>query len=293
MSADTELLATCWTSAGDAAPQRDNEVSPESMFDRLRAIASTGWNGVGLVHADIVAAKSTIGLEGLNQAIDDVGLKFREVEILADWWTEGERRIASDQARDDLFEAAAAIGASNLKVLACLDATPPEWEVFVRELRELGVRASDLGINLALEPMPFSSNIRTVRDGMRLVEAVDLDNVGLTLDTWHVYRAGTPFEQLERLLAPESIFIVEIDDCAEEPVGSLWDDTVDNRLLPGEGSADTSGFVEQMLRLGFGGPWGVEIISTEHRNLPIREALARAADAAVACIQNARKALRR
>ena len=284
------LLATCWTSAGDAAPQRGDEVSPVPIEERVAAIATTGWSGIGLVEADIRRARETIGLSGLSQLIDEAGLRFREVEILSDWWTEGPRRTAADNLKDSLFEAASAIGARNVKVLASLDASPPPWEVFVNEMRELADEAADKGLRLAIEPMPFSSNLQTVREGARFVEEVDRSNVGLTLDTWHQFRAGDDYRDLPKLIDPASLFIVEIDDCLETPSGDLWADTINNRKLPGEGSARVEEFTSTILSMGFEGPWGVEIISTEHRALPVAEALKSAARAAKGVIQRAKEA---
>ena len=48
------------------------------------------------------------------------------------------------------------------------------------------------------------------------------------------------------------------------------------RRLPGEGAFDVPAFVAAVHRAGYRGHWGVEIISEEHRQLPVREALTRA-----------------
>jgi sugar phosphate isomerase/epimerase len=76
------------------------------------------------------------------------------------------------------------------------------------------------------------------------------------------------------------IFGVELDDAAAVRSGSLFEDTVNNRLLCGEGSFDLHGLVALLRDLGFDGPWGVEILSESFRVLPVREALKLAADSA-------------
>jgi len=275
-----DLLATCWTSAGDAAPQRGDEVSPVPIVERIGDLVRAGWSGIGLVNADLQYAKREMGLPALREAIDQAGLRFREVEIIADWWTDGERRERADRLRDDLFEAAAELGAQRIKVMACLDESAPPRDVFVRELRELSRRAADAGVLLALEPMPFSSNVATLDEGVRLLEDVGHAAAGLTIDTWHVFRAGTPYERIPEIVPSELVAVVEINDCAAQPVGSLWADTVDNRRLPGQGDADTAEFVRWIAATGFTGPWGVEIISEELRNLPVSVGLERSARAA-------------
>ncbi len=76
------------------------------------------------------------------------------------------------------------------------------------------------------------------------------------------------------------IFGVELDDAAPAVVGTLFEDTVDHRLLCGEGCFDLPGLVELLRTKGFRGPWGVEILSTSFRALPVHDALKLAAESA-------------
>jgi sugar phosphate isomerase/epimerase len=55
---------------------------------------------------------------------------------------------------------------------------------------------------------------------------------------------------------------------------------VHRRRYCGEGSFDLKGIITALRTAGWTGPWGVEILSEEHRLLPVREALRRAADTA-------------
>src|SRR5207237_228811 len=83
-----DLVASCWTSAGDAAPLQNPETSPVPIADRLEAMASTGWSGFGLAHDDLAAARSTLGFSALRRLIDGAGFRYVEVELLSDWWDE-------------------------------------------------------------------------------------------------------------------------------------------------------------------------------------------------------------
>ena len=44
----TELIATCWTSAGDVTPMAATEHGPHDVLERVRAVAATGWSGIGI-----------------------------------------------------------------------------------------------------------------------------------------------------------------------------------------------------------------------------------------------------
>jgi hypothetical protein len=68
-----DLLATCWTSAGEAAPSRGDETSPDDLRTRIETAAEIGWEGFGLLHTDLAIAASTIGLQELRRIFEGVG----------------------------------------------------------------------------------------------------------------------------------------------------------------------------------------------------------------------------
>jgi sugar phosphate isomerase/epimerase len=84
------------------------------------------------------------------------------------------------------------------------------------------------------------------------------------------------------------VFAVELSDGAAAPVGTLYDDTFDNRRPPGEGDFDVVGFIRAIDSLGFTGPWGLEVMSTELRALPVEVAVKKVFEAAVRAFQVAR-----
>jgi sugar phosphate isomerase/epimerase len=117
--------------------------------------------------------------------------------------------------------------------------------------------------------------------GAEIVSAAAHPGVGLLIDAWHVFRAGTALDELRAALTSEMIFGVELNDAAPDAVGTLFEDTVHNRLLCGEGSFDLDGLITVLRDNGFDGPWGVEILSDSFRVTPVREALKEAADTAL------------
>ena len=270
-----ELLATCWTSAGDAAPDRGDEVSPVDLRTRIETASEVGWEGFGLLHADLAIARRTIGLQELRRIFDGSGIKHVELEVLPWWWTTDERRRISDQRRTLLLDAAEVLGARTIKVAAEGGGQPVDAARFHDDFDRVATEAGNAGTRVALEFMPMT-NLPTLQAGVDFVTAVGNQHGGLTVDTWHVHRGGTSYAELERILPVEHLFIVELDDADEQVVGTLWEDTVNARRLPGEGVFDVPAFIAAIHRAGYRGHWGVEIISEQHRQLPIREGLTRA-----------------
>lgn len=271
---DRRLLATCWTWSGDAAPGRGDETSPVDIRTRIGLVAEAGWSGLGLVHADLLRARDTIGFAELRRVIDGHGISLVELEFLTDWWTDGAARAVSDDWRSLLFSAAEHLGASTIKVSGDYAPEPVSRDRFLSSLDALATDAAGHGARIALEPMPMN-NIGTLEEGMNLVSEVGNPAAGLCIDVWHVHRGGTPYSLIPSFLDVDKVFVVELDDSVEEVRGgSLWTDAVDHRVNPGDGEFDVAEFVATMVQLGWSGPWGVEMISEAQRRKPIDVAVA-------------------
>ena len=276
---DPLLVATCWITAGAAAVMTHDERSPEAFDQRVRAAAEAGFRGFGLLHADLVELRSTIGYDGIRDVLTANGLEVLELEMLVEWFGEGPRRASSDLVRADLLEAAAELGARHIKLGGDYTDDPPPWPTMVREMRVLAAQAADAGTRLAFEPMPFA-NVKTPKEGLRLIEDVGAPNNGLLLDVWHLGRADVPMASL-RDIPVELITHVELDDAVTEIVGTLLEDTWNERRLPGGGQLDVSGFVSSLASIGYAGTWGVEVLSRELRALPMIDAVRAAYDSAM------------
>lgn len=266
-SSKTELLAAYWTLAGDVYPGAPTEVSPFSLEDRAKAAAKVGYTGMGLVHADLMHYVGTIGFGGIKRILDDNGIHHVEVEFLGDWFCPAgdPRRQASDQMRSELLEAAAALGARNLKVSPALfEETPPDVPALAKEFALLCQQAKPLGTAVIMEMMPFT-NVKTIDTAMAIIEGANQSNGGLLLDIWHLVRGGMDYSEIAKI--PARYFKgIELDDADEEIVGTLFEDTRFSRRLCGQGSFDIPRFLREAKAAGFDAPYyGVEIINEKFR----------------------------
>jgi sugar phosphate isomerase/epimerase len=263
----TELLAAYWTLAGDVYPGAPTEVSPFSLEDRAKAAAKVGYTGMGLVHADLMYYANTIGYGGIKRILDDNGIHHIEVEFLGDWFypASDPRRKASDQMRSELLEAAAALGARNLKVSPALfEETPPDVPALAKEFALLCEQARPLGTSVIMEMMPFT-NVNTIDTAMAIIEGANQPNGGLLLDIWHLVRGGMDYSEIAKI--PARFFKgIELDDADEHIVGTLFEDTRFSRRLCGEGTFDIPRFLREAKAAGFDAPYyGVEIINEKFR----------------------------
>ena len=274
LSRDEDLLAACWTTAGDAAPLRGDEQSPIPLQERVEAAATAGFRGFGLVYADLLVAERDYGMAGIRSLLGDNGLVHLELELLTDWWADGPRRRRSDEVRGKLLDAAGALGARHVKVAPDVSGEPWDHDRWVAEFASLSEDARQAGTRVGLEFLPWS-NIRTVHDGLRLVRDAGHDAGGLIIDVWHTERAGTPPAELAAVPL-RHIVGVELNDADADQVGTLFEDTVNRRRLCGEGAFDLQGCIRALRAAGWTGPWGVEILSEAFRRLPVGEAVAAA-----------------
>ena len=79
----------------------------------------------------------------------------------------------------------------------------------------------------------------------------------------------------------ERLLGIELNDGPAESSLDFVMEATDHRLLCGQGEWDVKGFVKTMLDAGYGGAWGVEILSTTQRVLPVDEMAKRAYDTAI------------
>ncbi|WP_319437475.1 sugar phosphate isomerase/epimerase family protein [Mycobacterium sp. RTGN5] len=271
------LVATAWTSAGNTSPLRQPQTSPVPIEERVAAVAEAGYSGMGLVVDDLVAIRDTIGFDELRKLIDDNGLTHVEIELIERWWIPRGQPGHTYDARDVLFEAADGLEPKFIKIGSELGPRTTDIGVLIAPLRQLADQAADHGTKIAIETMPFSI-ITTVPMGAELVTAAGHSGVGLLIDAWHVFRAGTSMDELAEALAPAMIFGVELNDAAPEVIGELFEDTLQRRLFCGEGCFDLPGLIAVLRDKGFDGPWGIEILSRTYRKLPPREGLKLAAE---------------
>ncbi|MFC9359902.1 sugar phosphate isomerase/epimerase family protein [Rhodococcus sp. NPDC057014] len=286
MTTNTELLASCWTSAGKTGPSIGNEMSPVPLRERIEAAGRTGWSGFGLFHKDLIEARQTIGLSTLGAILRDNGMKHVELEFLTDWWADGAARADSDRIRTHMFECAGELGVQTIKVGADLSPNPRPFDQYTEHFALLAHDAERHGVRAALEFMPMA-NPRTVREAADIVRNAGERAGGLCIDIWHINRAGTSYEEMVAAVDPDMVFVVELNDAASTPDGTLWDDTVNSRKYCGEGDFDVPKFVAAILSTGYRGHWGVEIISTRHRNTPVEDGLRLAHDTAIRSVANA------
>ena len=83
-----------------------------------------------------------------------------------------------------------------------------------------------------------------------------------------------PFEQLKRIPL-RHLLGVELNDGMMENRPDLHDETINHRLLCGEGEFDVPGFINVLYDMGYRGAWGIEVLNAEVREWPMHKIMER------------------
>jgi 2-keto-myo-inositol isomerase len=117
------------------------------------------------------------------------------------------------------------------------------------------------GINFGFEFLGMRNcSVNNLADAVEIVNMADRSNVGLTLDSFHLYLSGTDFADFAKL-DRKKIFMVHVNDC--EP-GSVAEMTDSNRLMPGQGVIDLGCFASNLREVGYDGYVSLELLRPEY-----------------------------
>jgi sugar phosphate isomerase/epimerase len=275
---EVQMVACYWTVSGPVEVHYGREWSTFAWRDRCANARRAGFSGIGLWHADIQHQLQTGStLNEMAQVFRDAGLRYLEVEFLADFFADPgtPERQASDELKPLLLDTAAAFGAHHVKV-GNIPGTPCELGRLTEEFAALCDEAAErTDARIAYEFMPFDVNVNSLDAALTVVTDAGRPNGGLAIDTWHMSKLGIPPADMARIPI-EHLTWVELSDGRFEDLEDAVDEVINHRALPGEGEFDIPGYVAAVQEAGYEQPWGVEVLSADLRSLPIEQEFDRA-----------------
>lgn len=240
-----------------------------TLDQRIEAATAGGFTYLSLFPSDYRRARE----HGLSDADilarhEDAGVRLMTIDPYTRWlprWTPpasappGRLEWISYQ-EDEIF---AIVDALALETITVNEAFGTQYELdeVIEAFAAVCDRAAQSGARVHLEFTPFSG-IPDLAMAWEVVRTADRPNGGLVFDTWHYLRGDRDDALLEQIPG-ERIYFVQIDDAAAEPVGSLLNDTLRHRLMPGEGDFDLAGVLPILARKAGIGPPGIEVLSEE------------------------------
>lgn len=281
-TARPDLVASYFTLAGNIKPLEGVVVSPRSFRERAEAAGRAGFTGFGFEQTDLDNILRSTPLAEVRAILAANGLRVVEIEVLLDWFVDGERRAASDATRARMLECAAELGASHIKVGS--DLAGGAWPLphIAGEFARLCDEAAAAGTRVGIELLPVAS-LATLEQGMAVVTGAGRANGGLVIDIWHMTRGNIDFAEIAKLPA-SAITHVELDDGPAVAERGFFEETICCRELCGEGAFDIEGFLQAIAATGYEGTFGIELLSDTHRLRSVDEAAQRAYSTTRGCL---------
>ncbi|ABW16140.1 Xylose isomerase domain protein TIM barrel [Parafrankia sp. EAN1pec] len=212
------------------------------------AVADAGFDGAQMTSSHLAGAVADgMTPEEFFGYHRDRGLAIPTVEVLMEWVTADRQEIA-EQARP-LLDIAQWAGSPTV-IATTLEAEVPSIAGVAERLAYLCDLAAERGLRISFEFLPWSV-VPNIRAAMRLLDAVDRDNLGLVVDMWHWFRQpGGPDYDTLRDVPTERIHVLQLCDAPTRPADDLRTETIIARLLPGDGDADIEAVLDVLVATG-------------------------------------------
>ena len=187
---------------------------------------------------------------------------------------QGEDRKRLLEEAERLCTTAAALGCPVLQVVPFngLSHLPYDQslELIIKNIRDLADIGARHGIRLQLEVIAWTP-IRTLKQGLEIIEKVGRSNVGTVVDFWHLWAGeGTRPEEVAKL-DKELITGIHFCDGKKIPKEREWEESELRGFLAGEGDIPLVEWCDAVKSTGFGGPWSCELTSPKHWEWDIAE----------------------
>ncbi len=264
------------------------------LLDRLAPAREAGFSAISLMPGDIWSLEADgMSAVEIRQRIADNGLAVMEMDCTA-CWLPGHRTAGDDipmaallrsLTPERVIETAARIGSPSVTAVEMMGITTSLDEA-AEAFAHLCDLAAGHGLKVHIEFLPFGG-IPDLASAWAIVQAAGRINGGLTIDSWHFFRSGSSFELLQGIPGSH-IHTIQINDAPAEAEPDLLHETMNARLIPGQGSFDLTRFIRRLDQTGTDAPISVEIFSAATRSAPMAEAIKSWAPAARDIIRKAR-----
>ena len=247
---------------------------------RLAAMREAGFQQVMLGARDVVGHPG--GVPAAVAAVRASGLRPTGFQVLRDFeGLSGHLHGYKVDIAKGMLQMCAALGSRVL--LACSSTSPhasQDFDAIARDLRKLAMLALPLGIRVAYEGLSWGRTINEFTTAWDVVSRADCPNLGLGIDSFHIFAAQTPLDAIDELDA-RRIFLVQLSDFMWHETPSFEERMATARtfrVFPGEGvhSDALADLVLRLQALGYEGDYSFEVFNDDFQQLPLATVAERA-----------------
>ena len=221
-----------------------------SLEAKLSAMKDAGFSQVMLMARDLVTHPG--GVPAAVAAVQASGLRPTGFQVLRDFeGLSGHLHGYKVDIAKSMLEMCAATGSKVL--LACSSTSrhaTDDLDHIARDLKKLAMMALPLGIKVAYEGLSWGRTVNEFTTSWDVVCRADCPNLGIGIDSFHIFAANTPLDAIEDL-DPEKIFLVQLSDFMWHETPTFEDRMTTARtfrVFPGEG-VHSEALADLVLRL--------------------------------------------
>jgi sugar phosphate isomerase/epimerase len=126
------------------------------------------------------------------------------------------------------------------------------------------------GIRVAYEALSWGRTVQEFPQAWDIVCRADMPNLGLGLDSFHLFATKTPLDELD-LIDPDKVFLVQLADFMWTEIKSVEERIATARhfrVFPGEG-VHSAALVAKLHALGYRGDYSFEVFNDDYQQLPL------------------------
>jgi sugar phosphate isomerase/epimerase len=240
---------------------------------RLDAAVAGGFAGLSLWVRDVERARADGWSDAdIRAMFADRGIEVAELDPVWSWLPGADLDVPRSRDPlgvlqpkvDDFLRLANTIGGRSLN--AC-DIMGGDWTLddAAEAFAGLCDRAAEHGLLVHLEFLP-RSRIGDVATAHDVVRRANRANGGVTIDSWHFFRGVPDFDAL-RAVPGHLVTGIQLSDAPRDPAPELMIESMEARLLPGEGECGLTRVTAVLDEIGAVAPRGAEVFSAALREL--------------------------
>ena len=240
---------------------------------KLAAMKEAGFSQVMLKANDIVGHPG--GIQAAVQAVRDSGLRGTGFQVLRDFeGLSGHLHHYKVDIAKSMLEMCAAL---DCKVLLVCSSTSvhasQDLDHIARDLRKLAMLAIPYGIKIAYEALSWGRTVNEFTTAWDVVCRADCPNLGMGIDSFHIFAAKTPLDEID-YLDPSKIFLVQLADFMWQEARTFEERMATARtfrVFPGEGvhSEQLVDLVLKLDALGYAGDYSFEVFNDDYVQMPL------------------------
>lgn len=244
-----------------------------TLEQKMHAAAKAGFHAIEIFENDLTQYRGTA--RDVKRIADSLGLEilvlqpFRDMEGLPP-----ELRDKKYKMMERKIDLAHQLGTDRL--MMCSSVHPlasPDRNQCAADLHALAELAKREDMKLSYEALAWGRHIADYDDAWDIVKRVDHPNLGIVLDTFHMFARGNTLDTLKNDIPVEKIGLVQLADAPKMQMDILQYSR-HYRCFPGQGDFPIIEFVQALKDKGYDDYLSHEVFNDEFRSSsPIEKAI--------------------